>query len=382
MRQILPGQTIGILGGGQLGRMMALAAKEMGYRIAVLEPKEDSPTAQVADIEIIAPYDDLDAAKRLAEVSDVITYEFENIDHEVLMWLNDHANLPQGSELIRITQDRLNEKQEIINSGAQVAPFVPVQSEQELLNALNKIKLPAVLKTRQGGYDGKGQVMIRNKHDILEAIKLATSVPCILEQFLNFDKEISVIVSRNATGEVATFPVAENIHVEHILAESIVPARISSQIETKAEQLAIELACSINMVGTLAVEMFLTKDGEIYINELAPRPHNSGHYTLDACETSQFQQHIRAICNWPLGKTNLLKPVVMANILGEHLNPVLSKIHAYDNCKLHLYGKSEPKVKRKMGHLNVLADDTGEALRKIEELGIWEAKKEKGLQLS
>lgn len=368
---IYPGQTIGIIGGGQLGRMMAIAAREMGYRIAVMEPTKDSPCAQVADIEIVAPYNDLEAAKKLAEVSDVITYEFENVDHEVLSWLEKNAYLPQGSELIKITQDRANEKKAIVESGAKVAPYHLVNNKEDLEEGLKKLGIPAVLKTCRGGYDGKGQAVIREMKDVEEALKLLSHGQCVLEQWLSFEKEISVIVTRSVSGEVRTFPVAENIHVDNILSQTIVPARINDAVADLAAEKAINLANSINMIGTLAVEMFLTKDGEIYINELAPRPHNSGHYTINACETSQFEQHIRAICDWPLGKTDLLKPVVMANILGEHLQPVLEKIGQFSDCKLHLYGKAEAKEKRKMGHLNILAYSVEEALQRYEELGIW-----------
>lgn len=370
-QRILPGQTIGIIGGGQLGRMMAIAAKEMGYRVAVMEPTKDSPCAQVSDIEIVAPYDDLDAAKKLAEVSDVITYEFENVDHAVLGWLEENAYLPQGSELIKITQDRANEKKAIVESGAEVAPYYLVNNIEDLQTGLKELGMPAVLKTCRGGYDGKGQVVIRGQKDIGEAEKLLSHGTCVLEKWLSFQKEISVIVTRSVSGEVSTFPVAENIHVDNILSQSIVPARIDDNIAKKAMEKAITLAKSIDMVGTLAVEMFLTNNGEIFINELAPRPHNSGHYTLNACETSQFEQHIRAICDWPLGKPDLLKPVVMANILGEHVQPVLDRIDEFTDCKLHLYGKSEAKVKRKMGHLNILADTVEEALQKYEALNIW-----------
>lgn len=367
----MPGQTIGIIGGGQLGRMMAIAAKEMGYRVAVMEPTKDSPCAQVSDIEIVAPYEDLEAAKRLAEVSDVITYEFENVDHEVLGWLEENAYLPQGSELIKITQDRANEKKAIVASGADVASYVLVNNIEDLQAGLEELGMPSVLKTTRGGYDGKGQVVIRDAKDISEAEILLSHGQCVLEKWLSFQKEISVIVTRSVSGEVSTFPVAENIHVDNILSQSIVPARIDNKIAEKATERAINLAKSINMIGTLAVEMFLTNDGDIYINELAPRPHNSGHYTLNACETSQFEQHIRAICDWPLGKPDLLKPVVMANILGEHVHPVLDRIDQLSDCKLHLYGKSEIKEKRKMGHLNILANTVEEALQKYDALDIW-----------
>lgn len=351
--------------------MMTIAAKEMGYRVAVMDPTKDSPCAQVSDIEIVASYDDLDAAKKLAEVSDVITYEFENVDHIVLGWLEENAYLPQGSELIKITQDRANEKKAIVRSGAEVAPYFLVNNIEDLQAGLEELGMPAVLKTCRGGYDGKGQAVIKETNDRSDAEKLLSHGQCVLEKWLSFEKEISVIVTRSVSGEVNTFPIAENIHVENILSQSIVPARIDAQIAQKATEKAINLAKSINMVGTLAVEMFLTTDGEIFINELAPRPHNSGHYTLNACETSQFEQHIRAVCDWPLGKPDLLKPVVMANILGEHLQPVLEKIDQFSDCKLHLYGKAEAKVKRKMGHLNILANTIEEALDKYESLNIW-----------
>lgn len=370
-KTILPGKMIGIIGGGQLGRMMAIAAKEMGYKIAVLDPKKNSPCGQVADVEIVASYDDLDAAKQLAEQCDVITYEFENVDHTVLTWLEENAHLPQGSELIAITQDRGNEKRVITESGAKVAPYELVESSQELQQGIEKLGLPCVLKTCRGGYDGKGQVVIREKGDMTEAISLLSHGQCILEKWVAFKQEISVIVSRSVSGEVTTFPVAENIHVYNILSKSIVPARSPLSVQEAAKKAAIAIAKSINMYGTLAVEMFVTENDDIFINELAPRPHNSGHYTMNACETSQFEQHIRAICNWPLGNTNLLKPVVMVNILGEHLESVINHLPELKDYKLHLYGKDEAKVKRKMGHLNLLAVDTQLALDKINQLNIW-----------
>jgi 5-(carboxyamino)imidazole ribonucleotide synthase len=370
---ILPGKTIGIIGGGQLGRMMALSAREMGYSIAVLDPTPHSPCGQIADLEITADFTDLEAIKRLAEASDVITYEFENIDYETLTWLEKHANLPQGSRLLAITQDRATEKAAISNIGLSVAPYVVVNSEQDLRDAVRKLHIPCVVKTCRGGYDGKGQYVIKNVEEIQEAIRLLESGTCVVEAWISYTKEISVIVSRNIEGDVKTFPVAENIHVENILHQTIVPARIPNEVAFKAEQMAIQMAREFSMVGTLAVEMFVTADDTIYINELAPRPHNSGHFTIDACETSQFEQHIRAVCNWPLGETTLLKPVVMVNILGEHVIPVLEKVQEFEKCKLHLYGKKEAKIKRKMGHLTVLGNNTKDILVQIERLQIWTA---------
>ena len=371
-RIILPGKTIGIIGGGQLGRMMALAAKEMGYKIAVLDPAKHSPCAQVADIEIVASYDDLKAIQHLAEISDVVTYEFENIDYRCLQWLEKHAYLPQGSQLLNKTQNRFTEKNAIVKAGLPVAPYRLVKKQDELLEAITELSFPCVLKTTTGGYDGKGQVVLRSETDVVRAWELASQAECILEKWVPFEKEISVIVTRSVSGETKVFPVAENIHVNNILHESIVPARISEELSQKGIEYAQVLADELQLVGTLAVEMFATADGEIYINELAPRPHNSGHYTIDACETSQFGQHIRAICNLPLGETNLLKPVVMVNILGEHIEGVLKQVNRLTGCYLHLYGKEEAKLQRKMGHVNILNENVEDALDKAQELHIWD----------
>ncbi|PEP56424.1 5-(carboxyamino)imidazole ribonucleotide synthase [Bacillus pseudomycoides] len=371
-RIILPGKTIGIIGGGQLGRMMALAAKEMGYKIAVLDPAKHSPCAQVADIEIVASYDDLKAIQHLAEISDVVTYEFENIDYRCLQWLEKHAYLPQGSQLLNKTQNRFTEKNAIVKAGLPVAPYRLVKKQDELLEAITELSFPCVLKTTTGGYDGKGQVVLRSETDVVRARELASQAECILEKWVPFEKEISVIVTRSVSGETKVFPVAENIHVNNILHESIVPARISEELSQKGIEYAQVLADELQLVGTLAVEMFATADGEIYINELAPRPHNSGHYTIDACETSQFGQHIRAICNLPLGETNLLKPVVMVNILGEHIEGVLKQVNRLTGCYLHLYGKEEAKLQRKMGHVNILNENVEDALDKVQELHIWD----------
>jgi 5-(carboxyamino)imidazole ribonucleotide synthase len=370
-KRILPGQTIGIIGGGQLGRMMAISAKEMGFFVAVLDPTPNSPCGQVADIEITANYDDLEAIKELASVSDVITYEFENIDYEALTWLEENANLPQGSHLLKITQDRGTEKSAIQEIGLQVAPFQLVENLEQLAEAVELIGFPSVLKTCRGGYDGKGQFVLKQKEDIALAGKLLASGRCILEAWVPFQKEVSVIVTRNPAGEVKAFPVSENTHVENILHQSIVPARISEIRETKAKEMAMKLASEFQLVGTLAVEMFVTEDGEIFINELAPRPHNSGHYSIDACETSQFEQHVRSVCNWPLGETTLIRPVVMTNILGEHVQPLLEKVSQLSGVKVHLYGKAEAKVKRKMGHVTVLGQTVEEALKKSDSLQIW-----------
>lgn len=371
VKHIKPGKTIGILGGGQLGRMMAMAAKQMGYQIAIMDPTSNSPTGQVADYEITASYDDPEGAKQLLEASDVITYEFESIDLGVCEHLEENGYVPQGSDLIRISQDRAFEKEAITASGGQVVPYYLVDHLEDLNEAVSALGFPCVLKTRRGGYDGKGQYIIKNVEALEEAAELLEKGPCILEKFLPFEKELSVMVIRSVKGETITFPVSENIHEDHILLQSIVPARITAEVEEKAKHTALQLAESINMIGTLGVEMFLTEDGEVFINEVAPRPHNSGHYTMDASNTSQFEQHIRAITGMALTEPKLHQPVVMMNVLGEHLLNVMEIIPNISNAKIHLYGKADVKPKRKMGHVNFIGDHTKELLQQIRDLGIW-----------
>ncbi|HJV16664.1 MAG TPA: 5-(carboxyamino)imidazole ribonucleotide synthase [Bacillales bacterium] len=377
---ILPGQTIGIIGGGQLGRMMALAAKPMGYRIAVLDPDPDSPCAQIADQKIMGAYDDLDAIKQLAQVSDVITYEFENVDSYTLAWLCENAHVPQGTTLLEISQDRIKEKAAIQSAGVQVAPYAVITNIQDIYDNMKRLGFPAVLKTSRGGYDGKGQYVIRTEMDIIKASDLLHHGTCVLEKWIPFKKEISVILTGNTNGEVAVFPVAENIHLDNILHQTVVPAMINKEAEEKAVQSAKQLARHFRLIGTLAVEMFLTEDDEIYINELAPRPHNSGHYTIEACVTSQFEQHIRAVCQMPFGSTELLKPALMVNILGEHQAPLLENWSMLPDWKVHFYGKKDPKPKRKMGHVTILCDSITQAIDEVAISRIWENKAENILE--
>ncbi len=369
---ILPGQTIGIIGGGQLGRMMAIAAKAMGYRVAVLDPEPDSPCGQVSDKKIVGSYDDLSAIKKLAEISDVITYEFENIDAVALAWLCENAYVPQGTQLLDISQDRIKEKNAIQKAGVSVAPFAVIQKINDIYDHIEKLGYPSVLKTSRGGYDGKGQLVIKEKKDIEKAVPLLEHGTCVLEKWVPFKKEISVILTGSVDGEISVFPVAENIHVNNILHQTIVPARISEKAKEKAIHYAQKLAQYFQLVGTLAVEMFLTDEDEIYINELAPRPHNSGHYTIEACETSQFEQHIRAVCRLPLASTELLKPAVMVNILGEHQAKVLEKMAEVKDWKVHFYGKKDPKIKRKMGHVTLLRNSVEEAIEEANNSRIWD----------
>lgn len=351
---IFPNATIGIIGGGQLGRYMAVSAKQMGYRAAVLDPVTHSPCGQVADTEITAAYSDLEAIRQLADISDVVTYEFENIDYNALNQLKKEAYLPQGSELLLLTQNRETEKKGIVDAGCEVAPYRIVHDEKELEDAVNALGLPAVLKTCRGGYDGKGQYVIKEKDQLHEAAALLTHGTCILESWVPFQMELSVIVTRSVHGEIATFPVAENIHKHNILFQSIVPARVDGSIQEKAKELATTLAEKLGLVGTLAVELFLTNEGKLLVNELAPRPHNSGHYTLDLCETSQFEQHIRAICGLPLGGTALLSEGMMVNLLGDEVDIPKEHPELLKEAKLYLYGKHEVKAGRKMGHMTFM----------------------------
>ena len=368
---ILPGQTIGIIGGGQLGRMMGLAAKEAGFKIAVLDPTMDSPCGQIADIRIVAPYNDEAALEELGEVSDVITYEFENIDYEGLNRLSQIAYVPQGAELVRITQNRIAEKAEIKASGAPVANYITAKDFEELKQNIDTVGYPCVVKTAFGGYDGKGQVKLDSAADIEEAIELFAHSECIAEAFVPFEKEISVIIQRNTSGESYCLPIAENIHRHHILHESIVPARVQETVIQKAEQAAQTIADHLELVGTLAVEMFVLEDGDIIINELAPRPHNSGHFSIEACNVSQFHQHVRAICGWPLRKPKLWAPSIMVNVLGEHVAPLKKGIKSHPDWSIHLYGKEEAKEKRKMGHVTIMTENIEQTLQEIDETGIW-----------
>lgn len=380
LRTLLPGSTIGILGGGQLGRMISLAGTAMGYQFVTLDPTPESPSSYVAR-QIVAEYDDIDAARELAMASDVITYEFENVDAGVAAILVKESYVPQGSRLLYTTQHRLREKRAIEAAGVPVAPYRVIEGLDSLEQAMKELGYPSVLKTATGGYDGKGQVVIRSEDQLAGAYAelAAFGRELVLEQFVPFACEISVIAARNPSGEVKSFPISENIHTNNILHVSIVPARVSVQVQREARRLAETLAVKLDVVGLLAVEMFVTEDGKLYVNELAPRPHNSGHYTMEACTTSQFEQHVRAVCNLPLEDTMLLSPVVMVNVLGQHLDSVIQRTGVRDELatelgiipKLHLYGKTDSKHNRKMGHINLLCKDVQDGLDWVEHTNIW-----------
>ena len=355
---ILPPSKIGIIGGGQLGRMMGIAARSMGYGIEVLEPAIDSPLGQIADYKYTSAYDDEFALTGLLENTSVVTYEFENVPHAAVERLGAKGYLPQGAAPLVITSHRLREKNAIKEAGFRVAPFAAVSSKTDLVAAVKTIGYPCILKTVSGGYDGKGQWVLRTAADLEEVKTILNYNEFVLEGFVNFIKEVSVIVTRSTQGEVAAFPVTENEHVNQILHVSITPARISDELRAEAENIATRLIEKLDFVGTLAIEMFVTDDGLI-INELAPRPHNSGHWTLDGCNVSQFEQHIRAICGLPLVKPEARGHAVMINLLGQHVGYALASWQKpeFSDGKLHMYGKVELKRDRKVGHINFVHPD-------------------------
>ncbi|MDR0615124.1 MAG: 5-(carboxyamino)imidazole ribonucleotide synthase [Lactobacillales bacterium] len=368
----MPGQTIGIIGGGQLGRMMAIAAKEMGFRIGVLDPVDDSPAAQIADFQIVANYDDKRALERLAKTCDVLTYEFENVDVDGLVAIQDKVSIPQGTDLLAITQDRLLEKAFLEEENIIIAPFATIVHPMEIQDAIKDIGYPCVLKTTRGGYDGKGQHVIVSVADIAPAMNLLRQGTCVLEALIPFVKELSIQVAGNGCGAYTVFPVVENIHRRNILHETIAPANVLDEVIEEARRFALVMAESLNLAGVLCVEMFLTKEGGIYVNELAPRPHNSGHYTIEACSMSQFTAHIRGIVGWPLPEVKLFSRAVMVNVLGEEYVETQALIPKKAEWNFHYYGKHEVKNGRKMGHITILTDDLSETLEEIYQTGVWD----------
>lgn len=355
----LPGSTVGVMGGGQLGRMLAMAARRMGYRVEIFTPEEESPAGQFADLTRIADYKNEAAVRRFAADVDVITFEFENIPVETVEWCATERDVRPAGAILHIAQNRLREKNFLSGAGIPIAPFRPVRNAHELESAIEQIGRPSILKTAAFGYDGKGQQKINSREDYEEIWNASSADELVLEGVVDFAKEISVIVARGVDGGMATFPVCENAHKNHILDVTSVPARVSTKVETEAAGLARSIAEKIDLVGLLAVEMFLKESGEIVVNELAPRPHNSGHWTIEACATSQFEQQLRAVCGLPLGSTKLLQPAAMANILGDVWQggePNWAGALQIEGVHLHLYGKSEPRPRRKMGHLTAVAE--------------------------
>jgi 5-(carboxyamino)imidazole ribonucleotide synthase len=357
-RIVPPGATIGVLGGGQLGRMFAMAARRLGYRVHTLAPEHDTPTGQIADVEINAPYDDIDAVRAFAQGVDVVTFEFENVPAEAAAAAEQHAIVRPNGHALFIAQHRLREKTFLADRGLPVTPFAAVRSDAELAAAIGEIGCPAVLKTAAFGYDGKGQMPIREAAAAPAAWEALGRQEAVLEAFIELDREISVIGARGVDHSYSLFDPFENVHRHHILDVSVAPADVPPALAAQAVDVTRAVMDALDFVGILCVEFFVTPSGALLINELAPRPHNSGHLTFDACRTSQFEQQLRAICGLPLGAPDLLQPAAMANLLGdvwEGGTPNWSSALRSSVVKLHLYGKAAPRPGRKMGHLTAMA---------------------------
>jgi 5-(carboxyamino)imidazole ribonucleotide synthase len=366
---ILPGSTIGVLGGGQLGRMFAMAARRLGYRVHTLAPDHDTPTGQIADVEINAQYDDMAAVRAFAQAVDVVTFEFENVSTEAVAEAEKHCVVRPNGRSLAIAQHRLKEKTFLAEHGLPVTPFAPVRSESDLAAAIRIAGSPSVLKTATAGYDGKGQALIANADELAAAWTTLGRREAVLEAFVDLDREISVIGARGVSGEWSHFGPIENVHAHHILDVSVSPASVADGIEAQAIDTTRRVMDALDFVGILCIEFFITRDGRLLVNELAPRPHNSGHLTFDACRTSQFEQQLRAVCGLPLGSPEMLQPAAaMANVLGDIWQdgePNWAAALAMADVKLHLYGKSSPRPGRKMGHLTVLASTPGEARERV-----------------
>jgi 5-(carboxyamino)imidazole ribonucleotide synthase len=361
---ILPGATIGILGSGQLGRMLAIAACTMGYRVAVYSPGSDTPTGQIADLEVTAAYDDLDAVREFARQVDVVTYEFENVPAATAAAVSEFVPLRPGAHVLHVAQNRLREKGAMVAAGLPVTPHRAVHSLADLERGVAELGLPCILKTAESGYDGKGQVRIDSAEALHGAWAKMQEREAILEAFVSFERELSVVAARGVDGEFADYGVIENDHVNHILDVSIAPPTVDLAISAEAERLTRAVMETLDVVGVLCVEYFLTNDGRLLINEIAPRPHNSGHLTVDACVTSQFEQQLRAVCGLPLGSAEFHAPAAMVNLLGDlwqNDEPDWQALCAFPRVKLHLYGKKEARIGRKMGHITVTADTTAQA---------------------
>jgi 5-(carboxyamino)imidazole ribonucleotide synthase len=362
---ILPGATLGLIGGGQLGRMFTIAARTMGYHVIVLDPDQYSPAGRVADEHISAAYNDAWALKQMASSCDVVTTEFENVPAESLIFLAGHCPVHPSAEALEIAQNRIREKRFIRDQGLGTAPFFAIHDTADIDSAFRQLGGVALLKRAAFGYDGKGQYVVTSAEEAQAAFKAMDGVPCVLEDRVDLALEISVVLARNEEGGLVCYPVAENIHRNGILDQSIVPARITDEIAERAREMALSLADALDYCGVMAVEFFVTANGDLLVNEIAPRPHNSGHYTLDACVTSQFEQQVRTVCGLPFGDVSLLSPVVMVNLLGDvwgDSDPDWAELLSCATAKLHLYGKREARPGRKMGHYCVLANDSEQAI--------------------
>lgn len=364
-KPVLPGSAIGVLGSGQLGRMFAIAARRMGYRVHTFSPDEDTPTGQVSDVEVKASYDDLDAVREFANNVSVVTFEFENVPAETAAAAEERAPVRPAGHVLHIAQHRLREKTFLYEFGFPVTRFRRVGSRADLDRCVAEIGMPSILKSADFGYDGKGQFRIACASDFDEAWRIAGGREAVLEAIVDFDCEISVVSARSHDGSFVHFGAVENHHSNGILDVSIAPARIAPRIAANAEEIARAVLEKLDVTGVLCVEFFVCRNGDLLINELAPRPHNSGHFTFDANLTSQFEQQLRAVCGLPFGSVEQFQPAAMANLLGDlwaNGEPDWSAAAAIPNVKLHLYGKIEPRPGRKMGHMTALAATIDQAL--------------------
>ena len=367
---ILPGATLGMLGGGQLGRMFVHAATSMGYRVIVLDPSSSSPAGEIAHLHLQAKYDDAHSLKALAQECSVITTEFENVPAEVFEHLEKTCLVSPNARALELAQDRIKEKQFAQSLNIPPTPFYTVSNVQDIEQAFSDLSSPMILKTTRLGYDGKGQVVVNTAQECIDQWNKLDKVECVLEKKITLKSEVSVVLARSTAKELSFFPVAENVHKDGILFTSTVPAKVSENIQNLAKSHAQKIAEDLDYCGVLAVEFFVDDDGNLFFNEMAPRTHNSGHYTMDACYTSQFEQQVRAICGLPLGNPEAHSAVTMVNVLGDLWNiqgeqPNWSRILT-DNVKLHLYGKHQARVGRKMGHFNYLAEQEMDTLANAE----------------
>src|SRR5687768_6405337 len=365
---ILPGAAVGVLGSGQLGRMFAIAARRMGYRVHTFSPDTDTPTGQVADVEITADYDDLDAVRDFARNVSVVTFEFENVSAAAAQAAAEHAPVRPGGNVLHVTQHRLREKTFLRDAVLPVTPFRAVRNPDDLSAALRELGVPGVLKTAGFGYDGKGQTKVNRAEDAADALLSSGGAEMIYEAFIDFEREVSVVAARGVDGAFAHWGVIENRHRNHILDVSVTPTSLPPNVVDGAVDIARSVLEKLDVVGVLCVEFFLTKSGDLLINELAPRPHNSGHLTFDASVTSQFEQQLRAVCGLPLGSTAIPRPAAMANLLGELWEdgePNWAAACRFPEVKLHLYGKTEPRAGRKMGHLTATGKTVDEAQDRV-----------------
>ena len=367
-RVIAPGAALGVLGGGQLGRMFAIAARRMGYRVHTFSPDDDSPAGQVADLEVTAAYEDLEALRTFARGVEVVTFEFENVPIEAIDAIEALAPVRPSGVALHTAQQRAREKTFLADRGVPTAPFAAAATLDELWDAVARVGTPAVIKTAVFGYDGKGQHKVATPADVEHIWTAIGHQPAVVEKFINLQAEISIVAARGVDGEVAAFPPFENRHRNHILDLTTVPAAVPPAIGTRAVEITRTILEELQYVGVLCVEFFVSTDGELLVNELAPRPHNSGHLTVDAATTSQFEQQVRAICGLPLGAPDIPRPAAMANLLGDLWvdgEPNWAAACRFTDVKLHLYGKNSPRPGRKMGHLTAVGKTVQDAQERV-----------------